>query len=342
MSKTNRSALGDPAPCVIRALVVALGFSCASLVEGFGYSVSGRAGAIQLSRSHRAYLPLNPAPVPRCNARSKAAKRAERKGVIVASSGTGMGGAVTRRQVVVEFLAGATSVCAAIASLPRGEAEALGVVDDLFDDCPATPTCVSSQDDRPYPFMEPWAYDTTTEVAMDRLRTFVELTKGAQIKMATPRYLRAEYEVRSSLPPTVDEVEFYFTPGDDLVQFRASRREGPTDFGANRRRMDGIRMALHFESIPVLRNRRRTLVFGESPLDTFGPSLNPSLDPSVVQGDTDPMSPAFETPSKELLRRTGKRSSWWGEAQSRAGGYHEWRPPGGGVGSGGIGGDLWG
>lgn len=33
------------------------------------------------------------------------------------------------------------------------------------------------------------------------------------------------------------------------MQFRCARRNGPTDFGASRRRMDGIRQALKFESV---------------------------------------------------------------------------------------------
>ncbi|CAN0421121.1 unnamed protein product [Ectocarpus fasciculatus] len=135
-----------------------------------------------------------------------------------------------------------------------------------------TPTCVSSQDDRPYPFMEPWAYDGPFERSMSRLRNYLEFN-GAKVIASSPRYLRVEFEAANAIPASVDDAEFYFTPGDALVQFRCARRNGPTDFGANRRRMDGIRQALKFESIPVLRNRKRALFFGESPIDSFGPSF---------------------------------------------------------------------
>ncbi|CAM9896233.1 unnamed protein product, partial [Choristocarpus tenellus] len=155
---------------------------------------------------------------------------------------------VTRKEAFVWFFATAVSVYGSVSSKPV-EAESLGVVDDLLSDCPQVPSCVSTQDDRPYCFMEPWSYETTTEVAMNRVRNYIELDDGAKIVTASPRYLRAEYEVRASLPPTVDEVEFYFTPGDDVVQFRAGRREGPTDFGGNRRRMERMRIALQFEQV---------------------------------------------------------------------------------------------
>lgn len=68
---------------------------------------------------------------------------------------------------------------------------------------------------------------------------------------SSPRYLRVEFEAVDSLTPSVDDAEFYFTPGDALVQFRCARRSGFTDFGASRRRMDSIRIALQFESVGI-------------------------------------------------------------------------------------------
>ena len=43
-----------------------------------------------------------------------------------------------------------------------------------------TPTCVSSQDDRPYAFMEPWAYEGPFERSMSRLRSYLEIN-GAKV-----------------------------------------------------------------------------------------------------------------------------------------------------------------
>ena len=72
------------------------------------------------------------------------------------------------------------------------------------------------------------------------------------------------------------------------------RRQGG-DFGAssaNRNRLEKARIALGWEKLPVLRNRRRALVIVESPLDSFGPALY-----SEVYSDTDPMAGAFKPPS---------------------------------------------
>lgn len=72
-----------------------------------------------------------------------------------------------------------------------------------------------------------------------------------QVVASSPRYLRVEFEALDALTSSVDDAEFYFTPGDALVQFRCARRSGFTDFGASRRRMDNVRIALQFESVSI-------------------------------------------------------------------------------------------
>lgn len=70
-----------------------------------------------------------------------------------------------------------------------------------------------------------------------------------KVVSSSERYMRLEFSANQAFPSIVDDAEFYFTPGDALIQFRSARRSGPTDFGANRRRMDNIRVALNFESV---------------------------------------------------------------------------------------------
>ena len=66
-------------------------------------------------------------------------------------------------------------------------------------------------------------------------------------------------------------VEFYFTPNDDIIQYRSLRRQGGDFLGRDQRdRVEQIRKELRFENIAVLRNRQ-SLFFLESPLDQFGP-----------------------------------------------------------------------
>lgn len=56
------------------------------------------------------------------------------------------------------------------------------------------------------------------------------------------------------------------------------------------------------------------------------------MDPSVIYGDADPMSPPFETPSRAMRERYGgeggggDRPAWWGKPLAEAGGFADWRP----------------
>ena len=63
------------------------------------------------------------------------------------------------------------------------------------------------------------------------------------------------------LGPDADDVEFYFTPDDLLVQFRAERRSGQADFGGNRRRLEDA-AGTGGKIKTALKTKRRTWDFG--------------------------------------------------------------------------------
>ena len=71
------------------------------------------------------------------------------------------------------------------------------------------------------------------------------------------------------------------------------------------RRPKQVRIALGWEKVPVLRNRRRALVVVESPLDSFGPALY-----SDNFQDQDPLASPFTPPSKFMR-------SWMRESDDR-------------------------
>lgn len=79
----------------------------------------------------------------------------------------------------------------------------------------------------------------------------------------------------------IDDAEWFFVDPDSdaIIEFRAARRGDRSDGGANARRLEKIRIALGFEKVPVLRNRRRALFIMESPLDAFGPSYGVDAPP---------------------------------------------------------------
>ena len=172
----------------------------------------------------------------------------------------------------------------------------LGVWDGLLADCPHDTKklmkggagCVSSQDDTPGIFAEPWDYseivpsgqgEDAFKGQMDKLILALQTTSkanGEDVKVVYQegRYLRALFTDGSGEQSIG---EFYFTPNDTTVQFRlASSTSGASSLlgrsTSNMDRSERIRKAMRYLKVPVLRNRKRTFFFAESDaLDSFGP-----------------------------------------------------------------------
>lgn len=169
-----------------------------------------------------------------------------------------------------------------VRALDESQPDSVGVDEKgLFALCPnsqALSSCVSSQDDRPAVFLPPWCYDGSYILAKERLIAQILTVRGATIK-ALPtmanndRFFSVEF-INPDNAGIIDDAEFYFTPNDNTIQFRSIRRGNSIDFGTNRQRLENLRIALRLESVPVLRFRRLSLFFGESPLDSFGPPTN--------------------------------------------------------------------
>lgn len=161
------------------------------------------------------------------------------------------------------------------------------VVDGILRSCaPTTLACVSTQDDAPASFIEPWSYDGTTEQAMGLIKSAIIAEDGVidpPTDASFARYLRAVFR-------TGDEVELYFTENDNIVQVRADGMSHPRfDFGRNRNRVNRLRLRAGLDVVPVLRGRLSKLGgVLESPFDEFAPTL-PSTDDfidRVREGDT--------------------------------------------------------
>jgi hypothetical protein len=164
----------------------------------------------------------------------------------------------------------------------------LGVWDGLLADCPHKKIstggagCTSSQDDTPGIFSEPWDYSESStldwEAQMRLLVPTIQLVSSrrgdkADVLMKESRYLRVLFTDFKTGEKSIGE--FYLTPNDTTVQFRvASLASGSNLFSSSLKNIDraeAIRKELRYLKVPVLRNRRRTLLFVESELDSFGP-----------------------------------------------------------------------
>ena len=212
----------------------------------------------------------------------------------------------------------------------------LGVWDGLLANCPhgganklsgGKSGCVSSQDDTPTIFAEPWDYsdniplisndnvDDIYKSQMDKLILAIQTASKdhddtVKILYQEGRYLRTLFTDGSSGEQSIGE--FYFTPNDTTVQFRigtftssSATTKATSLLGrslSNNERSERIRKALKYTKVPVLRNRKRTFFFVESDeLDGFGPG-------SAMLGPPEEMSPGELNEDGGMGGRTSRGS----------------------------------
>lgn len=104
--------------------------------------------------------------------------------------------------------------------------------------CPSSPNCVSSQASDPQHRMEPIPYTGSREEGQAKLRTILQAMPRSEIIKEEPGYIEVYF--RSRIFGFVDEVEFVFDEGNNLLHFRSGARTGYYDFGVNRSRMQSI------------------------------------------------------------------------------------------------------
>lgn len=189
--------------------------------------------------------------------------------------------------------------------------QCLGVWGGLLASCPHDKLsmtmgagCAASQDDTPGIFAEPWDYseaiDLNWEYQMSRLIPAIlyacsKRGDDAKILKEEKRYLRVLFTDGKTSERSIGE--FYFTPDDTTVQFRVgallANENNPSLVSAaasissmkNLERCEAIRKQLGYLKLPVLRNRKRLLFFGESNFDTFGPGSASIGPPAEMRRD---------------------------------------------------------
>ena len=112
----------------------------------------------------------------------------------------------------------------------------IGVRDGRLIACPESPNCVSS-------------YESSEEHAiaaldgnLNQIQQILVAMDGANIVEQSSNYLYAEFT--SSLMGYVDDVEFLYDAASNTTQVRSASRVGYSDMGANRSRVEAIRVQL--------------------------------------------------------------------------------------------------
>ncbi len=116
---------------------------------------------------------------------------------------------------------------------------------DKVSPCPESPNCVSSQSTDEAHFIEPLHYSGSPADARQKLIAILEGMNRVRLVKVETDYIHAEF--RSSVFRFVDDVKFWFPPDKPLIHVKSASRKGYYDFGANRRRVERLR--LKFESL---------------------------------------------------------------------------------------------
>lgn len=95
---------------------------------------------------------------------------------------------------------------------------------------------------RAYATIAPLALNGDGPATMAKIKVIVQATAGVAVVKSEPAYLYAQYT--TPLMKYVDDVEFWFDPANNVVQVRSASRIGKSDLGANRKRIEAVRVAL--------------------------------------------------------------------------------------------------
>ena len=119
---------------------------------------------------------------------------------------------------------------------------AVGLNNGHLSACPSSPNCVISQDGDEEHAVEPIAYDGDRSSVKEALLKVLSVVPRTEVIEDTDNYIRTESTSR--IFKFVDDAEFYFPEGENVIQVRSASRVGESDLGVNRRRIEQIRLAL--------------------------------------------------------------------------------------------------
>lgn len=133
---------------------------------------------------------------------------------------------------------------AAVTALP---AERIEPVPGRLATCPDSPNCVSSDATDPAHYTSPFEIILPAREAWPLVREAVKAIPRTEITRQTDTYLHAE--CRSAVFRFVDDLELELRAGDGIIAVRSASRTGYSDFGVNRRRVEGLRERLRSRGV---------------------------------------------------------------------------------------------
>lgn len=133
-------------------------------------------------------------------------------------------------------------VVLAILSALAAKPKYLGAVDGRLAACPKALNCVSTQATDNQHKIEAIVFGGNPDDAMMRLKEVIAAIPRMKIVAQSENYIHAE--ATSLIFRFRDDVEFLIDRQAKVIHFRSASRVGHSDLGANRARMERIRIAL--------------------------------------------------------------------------------------------------
>ncbi len=135
----------------------------------------------------------------------------------------------------------------ALSACHGGRPSGLGLSGAHLAPCPTSPNCVSSEEGEGARRVMPLVLAVPPDQGWPAVAKAVAELQGARVVEQSDTYLHAE--CRSRLFGFVDDLELHLQPNQGVVAVRSASRVGYWDFGANRRRVKGLRSRLEREGI---------------------------------------------------------------------------------------------
>ncbi len=120
----------------------------------------------------------------------------------------------------------------------------LGLQNGRLTDCPSSPNCVCSFEEKSDEkhFIEPYTYTASEKEAMAKLKDILEGMPRTKIIEESENYISVE--CTSLIFRFTDDVEFFVDSANKLIHFRSASRVGHSDLGVNRKRINSIKEKL--------------------------------------------------------------------------------------------------
>ena len=112
----------------------------------------------------------------------------------------------------------------------------------ILKQCPDSPNCVSSQSNSELHKIDPLPYKKTAKETLQKIKKIILSLPRTTLTKETEHYLH--FEFKSLIFRFIDDVEIVVDDSKKMIHFRSSSRQGYSDLGTNRRRIETIKKSL--------------------------------------------------------------------------------------------------